>query len=444
VIRPNARIFLGMPGYGELTAGAARGFWRATRRPETHVRCQYNEGSLLAANFNHLWCAALNLAHSGERVDYFAMQHADVEPQDWWLDTLIEELEANDLDILGAAVPIKDKKGLTSLALARPDGDPWRIQCRITQTELKGLPSTFTSEDVGHPLLLNTGLWVCRFDEEWAKKVRFTINDRIAFDTNLGRYVAQCEPEDWYFSRLLHEIGLKVGATSKIRLQHRGSMAFESDRVWGDAFDSAYVEGSVLPVCDRDGFRFPRDVLGWLHYDEGKELWRLAHGKRVLEVGSYCGKSTICLAQSAAEVHSIDPHDGRATPEPRDTEEDLRANLWAYGVKHKVSIHKGCFSESDVWQVEAGQTPPFDLVFIDGAHDLDSVRNDIACARRVLSADGLLAFHDYRAKPGDFDGRWDPGVTEAIHELLAAGGELLSTHATLAVVRPPAAIPLEV
>ncbi|HEX6985675.1 MAG TPA: hypothetical protein VF170_09870, partial [Planctomycetaceae bacterium] len=172
-----ARVFLGMPGYGELTAGAARGFWRATRRPESHVCYQYNEGSLLAANFNTLWCGALNLRHRGERVDYFAMQHADIEPQDYWLDTLIEEMEARDLDLLGVVVPIKDMKGVTSTALARPDGDTWRIQCRLTMAEVYRLPETFTSEDVGHPLLLNTGLWVCRFGE-WAKQVRFTINDR--------------------------------------------------------------------------------------------------------------------------------------------------------------------------------------------------------------------------------------------------------------------------
>jgi hypothetical protein len=241
------RIFLGMPGYGTLTAGAARAFWRASRLPDGRIDYQYNEGSLLAANFNALWVAALNAVHRGRQIDYFAMQHADVEPEDWWLDALVEELEARDLDMLGVVVPLKDRHGLTSIALDRPDGDTWRPLCRLTMTEVYRLPETFTSEDVGHPILLNTGLWVCRFREEWARKVRFTINDRIAFDRASDSYVSQVEPEDWYFSRLCHELGLRIGATRKVRLAHRGDASYCNTCAWGDPFDSQYVDSSVLP-----------------------------------------------------------------------------------------------------------------------------------------------------------------------------------------------------
>lgn len=422
--------FLGMPGYGEMTAGAARGFWRATRRPDSRVYYQYNEGSLLAANFNTLWCGALNLCHRGVPVGYFAMQHADVEPEDWWLDTLIAEMEAKELDLLGVVVPIKDTKGVTSTALGRHDGDTWRIQCRLTMSEVFRLPETFTSDDVGHPLLLNTGLWVCRFDPGWARKVRFTINDRIAFDTKLDRYVAQTEPEDWYFSRLCHELGLRVGCTRKIKLQHRGGLSFPNNRVWGsEAFDSQYVPESVLPAVDRDGFRFPHDVDGWLLYDEGKALFDIARGKRVLEVGSYCGLSTLCLAQTAESVLSVDTHDGRGTAIEQNTLAMFRANLERRGASN-VEVLVGTIDD-----VPAGLT--FDLAFIDGSHDYGSVRHDIDRALELLAPGGLLAFHDYLSD-------MDPDVTRAVGELLAAGGELLATHNTLAVVRPPAAVPLEV
>ncbi|HEY1191918.1 MAG TPA: hypothetical protein VGE74_30080 [Gemmata sp.] len=241
------RAYLGMPGYGQLTAGAGRGFWRASARPD-RVWFQYQQGSLLAANFNALWCSALNLAHAGEPVAYFAMQHADIEPEEGWLDVLIAELEARDLDVLGAAVPIKDPKGLTSLALAHPSGDPWRIARRLTMTEVFGLPETFTSADVGAPLLLNTGLWVCRFDWRWVRKVRFTINDRIAFNTITERFEPQVEPEDWYFSRLLHELGLRIGATRKVRLTHAGETRFPNTHPWGaEEYDTAWAPGPLTP-----------------------------------------------------------------------------------------------------------------------------------------------------------------------------------------------------
>jgi hypothetical protein len=427
---PERLVVLGMPGYGELTAGASRGFWRATRLPDSRVWRQYNQGSLLASNFNGLWCSALNLAHAGRDVSHFAMQHADVEPEDWWLDTLIAEMEAHGLDVLGAVVPIKDPHGRTSIALDHPTGNTYRTLCRLTMNEVFRLPETFTSEDVGHPILLNTGLWVCRFDEAWARKVKFEINDRIVFDRNLDRYVPECEPEDWQFSRLCHELGLKIGATRKIKLNHVGPSPFSNGHPWGEPFDSAGVKESVLPKADRDGFAFPFDVEGWLTPAEGKELARIAAGKCVLEVGSYCGLSTICMARTAEEVVSVDPHDGRGTAVPRNTMPAFEANLERYAVTEKVEIIPGTFEQAR----NSYDLSNFDLIFIDAAHDLASVRSDIAHALPLLAPGGLLAFHDYRSPA-------DPDVAVAVDALIDSGGELLSLTGSLAVVRPPASVP---
>ncbi len=418
-------VVLSMPGYGEITAGASRAFWRATQLPDDRVVHAYREGSLLAANFNALWCDALNLARSGRQVSHFAMQHADVEPQDWWLDTLIAELEARDLDVLGVAVPIKDPKGLTSIALQRPDGDTWRPLCRLTMTEVFRLPETFTAEEVGHPLLLNTGLWVCRFNESWARKVHFTINDRIVIDPE-GRYVPQCEPEDWYFSRLCHELGLKVGCTRKVLLTHRGHASFTNGGAWGQPFDSAWIDKSVLP--EPEGFDMP-DIDGWLRPEEGAALAELARGKRVLEVGSYLGLSTVCLARTAESVVSVDPHDGRGTEVRQDTLPGLVANLERYRVGSNVHISPYVFGES-----HASAYAPFDLIFIDAAHDEASVADDIARALPLLAPGGLIAFHDYHSPV-------DPGVTAAVDALIGSGGTLLNVVGSLAVVRPPASVP---
>ena len=238
------RIFLGMPGYGTITGGAARGFFRASRRHD--VNLQMREGSLLAHNFNLLWCWALNLAKK-EKIDYFAMIHADIEPEDWWLDKLIEELESKSLDVLGVVAPIKDTRGMTSIALGREDGDTWRVHCRLTMREVMELPETFTSDDVGGlPVLLNTGLWVCKFDLSWAKRCHFRINDRIVCDPD-GDYVPEVEPEDWYFSRLLHEQGLRIGCTRKVVIGHRGPMVWGNNKAWGTStFDAESLEESFI------------------------------------------------------------------------------------------------------------------------------------------------------------------------------------------------------
>ena len=230
-----------------MSAAAARAFWFACQDPGRPINV-YKCGSLLAANFNMLWAQALNMQRGGVPIKYFAMLHDDIGAQDYWLDTLIEELEREELDVLGVVVPIKDGTGLTSIAMASDDDSPWRIHGRLTMQEIHQLPETFTSEDVGRPLLLNSGCWVCRFDPAWNKKVHFTINDRIVFNATTDRYEVEVESEDWYFSRLLHENHLRIGATRKVAIAHRGSIDFGNELPWGEwSHDKAFLSASSLP-----------------------------------------------------------------------------------------------------------------------------------------------------------------------------------------------------
>ena len=372
--------------------------------------------SLLAANFNGCWCYALNKQRSGEGVDYFAMLHSDIGPDDFWLDTLIDELESKDLDILGTAVPIKDQRGMTSLAI---DGDDtWRPRCRLTVKEVARLPETFTSEDIGGRLLLNTGCWVCKFDPAWARQVRFTVNDRIVVNSD-GRYMAEVEPEDWYFSRLCHELGLKVGATSKVPLMHRGEIDYSSRVVWGHDFDDEYgLRESMV------GRGFPRDIPGWLTEAEGNELSRISAGKDVLEIGSYCGKSSICIAQTAKSLVCVDYWDGRATAVPVNTLDNFTKNIHDYEVDHKITTAH----PDDRFPAKS-----FDIAFIDGDHSREAVLADIDKALDSLKPGGLIAFHDYQSEI-------DPGVTSAVDSFLASGAEIISQAETLAVVRPPISV----
>lgn len=424
-------IHLGCPSLGDMTLGAAVGFHRCTRRPDHHVKLLALGSSLATGNFNQLWCWALNAARKG-RVDFFAMIHSDIEPGEFWLDSLIDELEGKNLDVLGVVAPIKDQRGLTSTAVAHESGDTWRVRNRLTMTEVYRLPETFTSEDVGGPLLINTGLWVCKFDMAWAPNVFFTVNDRIMLDQKSGDFIAQIEPEDWFFSRVLHELGLRVGCTRKVSLHHQGRTSFPTDRPWGtDQFDREWSEASFLD-SGPPGFRFPSDAAGWLTEAEGAELARLADGKDVLEIGSYCGRSTICLAQAARTVACVDTFDGRGTAQGGSTRAVFERNLRRYGVDSKVNVYPG---ESAA--VLPNLPPIYDLVFIDGSHDRESVRRDAELASACLRPGGTLAFHDY----GDID--W--GVTEAVDEFVSQpGAAILGRVGTLAVVRPPAAAPVEV
>jgi SAM-dependent methyltransferase len=172
-------------------------------------------------------------------------------------------------------------------------------------------------------------------------------------------------------------------------------------------------------------WKFPREVAGWLTEAEGRRLAELAKDKTVLEIGSFHGLSTICMAQAAAKVVCIDPCDGRATPRVGDTEDAFLANVTRFGVAGKVRLYVGTTEEI----APTLEDKSFDLVFIDGDHSRAAVKRDIAEALRLLAPGGLLAFHDYNS-------RQDPDVTVAVNQLLTAGAELVSETDSLAVVKP--------
>lgn len=210
-----------MPCRGGHPSAVAHGaFLRATRRDMTRIEIVRGH-SLLTFTFNMAWADALN-ARQKYGVTHWAMLHDDVCPEPGWLDLMLDELNASGADILSAAVPIKDGRGLTSTALDGAAG-PWVVR-RVTMTELYGLPETFAAEDVpwresGACLLANTGLWVCRFDAPWVERVCFRQQDRVVF-TESGEAVAQTNPEDWDFSRQAAALGLTVKVTRKVPLYH--------------------------------------------------------------------------------------------------------------------------------------------------------------------------------------------------------------------------------
>ena len=129
-----------------------------------------------------------------------------------------------------------------------------------------------------------------------------------------------------------------------------------------------------------EGFQPPEQVPGWFTLAEGQLLWRIGKGLRVLELGTRCGRSTMCLAQSAKQVVSVEIAD------------QSEAREWArrFGVVDRIDFIRG-----DAAEVCLGLNEKFDLAFIDTLHDAASVERDIASALRLLEPGGLLAFHDY-------------------------------------------------
>ena len=179
-------------------------------------------------------------------------------------------------------------------------------------------------------------------------------------------------------------------------------------------------------------FRFPHDVPGWLTEEEGQFLYKLAdEGGNILEIGAYCGRSTICMAQNeeyCETVYTIDTFDGRATPTPGSTYLPFLTNLAHYGVLGSVVPYVGLASRI----VPILHTSlRFNLVFVDAAHDYLSVMKDAELAWSVLNKTGRIAFHDYESPQ-------DPEVTQAINYLISVNEwTLVDKVGTVAVLKPP-------
>lgn len=179
---------------------------------------------------------------------------------------------------------------------------------------------------------------------------------------------------------------------------------------------------------------FAEDVLSAVTFAECERLAELAHEGRVLELGSYYGRSTVPLASTAATVHSVDPHEGGPSDAPR-TLVPFLDNLERYGMREKVVVHVG--ASTDV--VRLFREDSFDLVFIDAMHQRPEVDVDVVLAARCLRAGGALALHDY-GRGGVWVGdAWHSfGVTEALDEFLGlTHGRAPDLVDTLAVVRSP-------
>jgi len=247
-----SNVLLTCPLYdGRLDAGTARSLW-STASQAHRISVLPLGSSLLAANCNSLWCHGLN-NRAAANLKWFAMLHADIELEYWWLDMLIAEAEKYNADLMSAIVPIKDDRGLTSAAISQP-GSQFRQFCRLTMRQARHelFPDTFgineaadALERLPEPLrianvpreflLVNTGCFVCRLDRPWCEHVWFAMHDGI--EQVNGQWGPVQQSEDWVFSRKVAEQGGKVMATRIIPLAHKGGSQFLSTQVWGHPRD---------------------------------------------------------------------------------------------------------------------------------------------------------------------------------------------------------------
>ncbi|MAT91577.1 MAG: hypothetical protein CME59_03155 [Halioglobus sp.] len=154
-------------------------------------------------------------------------------------------------------------------------------------------------------------------------------------------------------------------------------------------------------------------IKGFLATDEAEALYRHAREAGalgpVLEIGSYCGKSTIYLGlacrDNGGSVFALDHHrgseehqQGEFFHDPElfdagegvvDTFREFRRNIRRAGLDDiVVPVVAGSEAAARHWRT------PLGMVFIDGGHSLDAALTDYRCWEPHLLRGGILAIHD--------------------------------------------------
>lgn len=190
-------------------------------------------------NMNDLWCECRN-----RRVyHYFAMQHADVAPDNGWLGVLIEEMETHNLDFIHAPCAFGNGRGITSTGIGYSD-DIWAPVRRITTSERLSMPGTWDLgrvkaeyDGAADRILPNTGCAVWKIGE-WFDEFRFTMIDRIV--KHGGKLCAQSVSEDYVWGHWAHERGLRVGFTNRVATSHYKRVPYSTKDAWGAPRDEEY------------------------------------------------------------------------------------------------------------------------------------------------------------------------------------------------------------
>jgi len=193
------------------------------------------------------------------------------------------------------------------------------------------------------------------------------------------------------------------------------------------------------------------DTKGFMPADEGDALWDAAVAAAaavrrapMLEVGSYCGRSTIWLGDAAERagvvLFAVDHHRGseenQAGWDHHDTEVvDDRIGKMDTLPFFRAAIHDAALEDSVIAVVgksplvAAAWTTPLSFLFIDGGHGDEPARLDYDGWTPHVAAGGTLAIHDVfpdRADGGrpPYEQIFRPAVDSGRFELVSATGSL--------------------
>jgi predicted O-methyltransferase YrrM len=159
-----------------------------------------------------------------------------------------------------------------------------------------------------------------------------------------------------------------------------------------------------------------QDIEGFLSPFEAAQLYRIASflppESTIVEIGSWKGKSTYCLAKGIkkGKVIAIDPFDSSGDEASSLVYQQLKGEkslleqftqkMEQLKVIEKIETYQG-LSQDFVNKVKK-----IDFLFIDGDHSIDGCNYDFTNYSTAISSGGYLAIHDYYPSRKDLGPTW--------------------------------------
>lgn len=161
-------------------------------------------------------------------------------------------------------------------------------------------------------------------------------------------------------------------------------------------------------------------VKGFLDKTEGEALYAYAQlcapQGPVLEIGSYCGKSTVYLGAACKSVggllYALDHHRGSEEHQLGEAYHDPQlydadAGRMDSFREFRRTLQRAQLEDTVVPIVAPSKlaarhwATPLSMVFIDGGHSMEAALNDYRCWSGHIQQGGWLAIHDVFPNPAD-------------------------------------------
>ena len=145
-------------------------------------------------------------------------------------------------------------------------------------------------------------------------------------------------------------------------------------------------------------------IEGWLAENQARALYeaaaRVPSGASIVEIGSHHGRSTVILASGKSdgctEVVAVDPFSDPRWGGGEGSLAVFRENVQHAGVEASVRPVRGFSAEA----ASAWDGSPIGVLYVDGAHDEESVLADIDGWEHFIAPGGRVLFHDCFSAPG--------------------------------------------